>query len=244
MLFICFDENTLEITNITQDIPDNGAYIPWDSEVINKDLLLVKLDRYELPYAYVSGKLINGSIIPDYSEYWQILKGQCMQLLQESSYLLDNMLYVTAENRIQWLDYRTQLKDIINKDITENPYAFNLPNIPTHIPATDRELKKIEARYEIEKLVGDIPDLLTDQANTINLLERLCLRLFLHVTGTQPLAEEYLTKYTYMCQTYIGLVDSGQLVDQGDLGNDAELFEKLLTRKMQIGQIIKEKLYS
>jgi len=40
------------------------------------------------------------------------------------------------------------------------------------------------------------------------------------------------------------MVDSGQLIDQGDLEEDNILFEKLLTRKMQIGQIVKEKLYS
>jgi len=243
MKFINFNEITLDILSITNDIPLNGAYLPIDVDV---DINFIKLyiNEYDLVDYYIAYKYdVNDNKVEDYTAYWMILKSKCMRLLDETNYLVDGILYVSDQNRIEWSEYRKALKDIVCMSDTSNPYVVVFPTKPQHVQANNDESLKLNARFEIDKNVGDLYDLVADLSKNVNVLERLLLRFYLHYTGIKQMDQEYIDKYTGFCSNYIELVDNGTFVDRADLEDDTEMISKLLGRRMQIGQIVKNEYF-
>lgn len=105
------------------------------------------------------------------------------------------------------------------------------------------KFKKLKAREKIQIEVGDIHDLLADLYKRVLFLERLCYK------SLKPILE-HLTDATYadkahhleLLTMYNAAIEQEGFKERIDIGSEthAEMIDKLITRSLQITQIIND----
>jgi hypothetical protein len=98
---------------------------------------------------------------------------------------------------------------------------------------------KLNARFAIEAKVGDVYDLIADQAKRLSMMNRLLLRLSNQVLCGVPMEDPYKTEYSQLVQMYLAGVDAGTIYDRGDLEDDLTMFLTLTVRDKTMADIVK-----
>jgi hypothetical protein len=103
---------------------------------------------------------------------------------------------------------------------------------------------KLNARFNIEAQVGDVYDLIADQAKRISLLARLLMRLGSQILTGTAMAPAYATAYETLITEYLAGVDSGTIFDRSDLEDPDKMFTTLTARDITIANIVKSEYSS
>lgn len=238
MRFLIYDDMH-SILDVLEDIPEEGPYIQVPDDTLDINLISIYVNDFGLPDYFIAKKNINGEIVDDHTDYWRLLKSKVSNLLQESMFILDNNCKISAANKAQWIQYRKDLQEIANANEESCPWYIVLPDKPATSGFSYNESLKIDLRQAIEMQVGDLSDQVADIAKNLNMLERLCVRLFAHIFNIIPMTPETIERYSLLCYYYINAVDTGAFVDRGDLEAEMELFMSLFDKRNLIGYLAK-----
>lgn len=99
---------------------------------------------------------------------------------------------------------------------------------------------KSAARRRIEREVGDVHEILADQAKQIEALTALCARLAADYLGGTPLDTQRKTGYLARVEGIVAALDSGQLVLRGDAEGADEMIGRVMGRSSRINRIVTE----
>ena len=128
---------------------------------------------------------------------------------------------------------------------------FKAPTIPKEGRApTDEELMianldlpsirnlKASTRRKIEAEVGDLHEIVADQAKQIEALTLMLCRLSAEYLGGTTM--DAGTKETYLArvETVLGAIEQGHLVLRGDLEGTDDMLQKTLSRTNRINEIV------
>ena len=117
-----------------------------------------------------------------------------------------------------------------------SPTPAELVQAKRHLPAV-RQLKAA-VRRRIEHEVGDIDDLLADQARQIEALTALSVRLAQVVFGGESLDAELKQRYVDRITPVAAALDDGSLLLRGDLEGAADMLASVQARTDAINRII------
>lgn len=157
--------------------------------------------------------------------------------------------YVTNKTNLNinlWKSVIQQNLGIVDEAIIDGLNNISVPDselTATQITNKNTVLNwiyKLNSRFRIEKEVGDSYDLIADLSKRIALLERMLLRLFLHVTGDYTMIGEIVSRYSTYAMPIIEAADAGYTVDRIDLEDETTMITTLEQRRQTIAQIVKE----
>ncbi|MDN3524364.1 hypothetical protein QWY79_03685 [Halomonas sabkhae] len=97
---------------------------------------------------------------------------------------------------------------------------------------------KAAARRRIEREVGDVHEILADQARQIEALTALVCRLATDQLGGTALDGDTRTRYLARAESIVSALDSGSLVLRGDVEGADDMLDKVMSRAGRINQII------
>lgn len=97
---------------------------------------------------------------------------------------------------------------------------------------------KASARRRIEREVGDVHEILADQAKQIEALIALTARLAAEYLGGTAMDEPTKTTYLGRVETIVEALDSGSLTLRGDMEGAGDMIMKVLERSNRINEII------
>jgi len=97
---------------------------------------------------------------------------------------------------------------------------------------------KAAARRKIEREVGDVHEILADQAKQIEALTALVSRMAADYLGGTVMDEATKTTYLQRVETIVGALDSGSLTLRGDMEGADTMIMKVLERSNRINEII------
>ncbi|MFP4138781.1 MAG: hypothetical protein ACLFSR_10495 [Halomonas sp.] len=123
-------------------------------------------------------------------------------------------------------------------DDGREPTTEELSAALLELPAI-RQLKAA-ARRKIEREVGDLHEILADQAKQIEALTALTSRLAADYLGGTAMHDETKAAYLERVESIVGALDSGDLTLRGDMegGGASEMVMKVLGRANRINEII------
>lgn len=97
---------------------------------------------------------------------------------------------------------------------------------------------KAAARCKIEREVGDVHEILADQAKQIEALTALVSRMAADYLGGTAMDDATKTTYLQRVETIVGALDSGSLTLRGDMEGTDTMIMKVLERSNRINEII------
>lgn len=121
---------------------------------------------------------------------------------------------------------------------TREPTADELAIAKLELPAIVQ--LKASARRRIREEIGDIDDVVADQARQIEALTALSVRLAQVVLGGEVLNPAVATRYYDRITPVAQALDSGTLTLRGDMEGAAEMLARMLDRANRTNQIIGE----
>lgn len=102
-----------------------------------------------------------------------------------------------------------------------------------------RRLKEA-ARRRIEREVGDLHEILADQARQIEALTALVARMATDYLGGAAMSEETKAAYLARVESIVSALDSGSLTLRGDMEGPDAMILRILGRANRINEIIAE----
>jgi hypothetical protein len=99
---------------------------------------------------------------------------------------------------------------------------------------------KANTRRRIESEVGDLHEIVADQAKQIEALTVMLCRLSAEYLGGTAMTDDQKTRYLTRVETVLGAIETGQLTLRGDLEAADDMLHKTLARTNRINQIIGE----
>jgi len=116
------------------------------------------------------------------------------------------------------------------------PTAAEVQQAMLELPAI-RQLKAA-ARRKIESEVGDVHEILADQAKQIEALTALLVRLTAETLGGTVMSDATRATYLARAENVIAALDSGALTLRGDAEGADDMLAKVMARTNRINQII------
>lgn len=121
---------------------------------------------------------------------------------------------------------------------SREPTAEELAAANLELPAI-RSLKA-STRRKIEHEVGDLHEIVADQAKQIEALTVMLCRLSAEYLGGTAMSDADKTKYLTRVEMVLGAIDQGQLVLRGDLEGTDDMLQKTLMRTDRVNRIVGE----
>lgn len=116
------------------------------------------------------------------------------------------------------------------------PTSDELAKAHLELPAM-RQLKAT-ARRKIENEMGDLHDLLADQAKQIEALTALVSRMAAEYLGGTTMSETAKATYLQRVEAVVGALDSGAITLRGDMEEAGEMIMRTLERSDRINEIV------
>ena len=119
---------------------------------------------------------------------------------------------------------------------SREPTAEELAAANLGLPAI-RSLKA-STRRKIEAEVGDLHEIVADQAKQIEALTVMLCRLSAEYLGGTAMTDTDKTTYLARVETVLGAIEQGHLVLRGDLEGTDDMLQKTLSRTNRINEIV------
>jgi hypothetical protein len=119
-----------------------------------------------------------------------------------------------------------------SREPTEQERAAALLELPAI-----RQLKA-SARRKIEAEMGDLHEIVADQAKQIEALTALVSRMTADYLGGTTMDDTTKATYLARVEMVVGALDSGQLVLRGDQEGTDDMLVKVMARTSRINQIV------
>lgn len=116
------------------------------------------------------------------------------------------------------------------------PTAAELDQATLELPAVQR--LKQATRRRIEREVGDVYEILADQARQIEALTALVCRLSADQLGGTAMSETTKSTYLARAESVVAALDSGALTLRGDAESADDMLEKVMARADRINRIV------
>lgn len=97
---------------------------------------------------------------------------------------------------------------------------------------------KAAARRRIASEVGDLHEIIADQAKQIEALTVMLCRLSAEYLGGTAMTDDQRTRYLTRVETVLGAIETGGLTLRGDVEAADDMLQKTLARTNRINQII------
>lgn len=99
---------------------------------------------------------------------------------------------------------------------------------------------KASVRRKIESEVGDLHDLVADQAKQIEALTALTCRIATEYLGGAEIAPEHRATYLARVESVVSALDSGSVSMRGDTEGADNMLERLLSRADKVNRIVEK----
>lgn len=97
---------------------------------------------------------------------------------------------------------------------------------------------KASTRRKIEHEVGDLHEIVADQAKQIEALTVMLCRLSAEYLGGTTMSDAEKMKYLVRVETVLGAISTGQLTLRGDLEGADDILQKSMSRTHRINEIV------
>lgn len=116
------------------------------------------------------------------------------------------------------------------------PTAEELSKANLDLPAI-RQIKA-STRRKIESEVGDLHEIVADQAKQIEALTVMLCRLSAEYLGGTAMTADEKSRYLARVETVLGAISTGHLTLRGDLEGTDDMLQKTLSRTNRINEIV------
>ena len=139
-------------------------------------------------------------------------------------------------NSLGWAGGVAWYRDADAPEGSHEPTADEMAAANLELPAI-RNLKA-STRRKIEHEVGDLHEVIADQAKQIEALTVMLCRLSAECLGGTTMSDAEKMKYLVSVETVLGAISTGQLTLRGDLEGADDMLQKTLSRTNRINEIV------